>query len=267
MADRAPSFAGSIPAQYDSKLVPMFFEPFAREIATRLPASATRVLETAAGTGVASPYLLQRLGTDGSLVVTDLQDGMLEFARARVGGDARVEVRAADAMSLPFGDRSFDVVVCQFGLMFLPDPVAGLREARRVLTTDGVLLLSTWASLADNPVSRTVHEVLAEAFPDDPPQFLTRPYSMHDAAAVTDLMHEAGFGYVRSETIASTAESETAHHAATGLLYGTPLFTQLQERGASDLGEFVERAAVRLADAGGLAPMRLPMQAIIFTAQ
>ena len=267
MSDRAPSFAGSIPAQYDSKLVPMFFEPFAREMATRLPSSATRVLETAAGTGVASTYLLERLGRDGSLVVTDLQDGMLEFARVRLAGDARAEVRAADAMSLPFGDRSFDVVVCQFGLMFLPDPLTGLREARRVLTSDGVLLLSTWSSLADNPVSRTVHEVLAEAFPDDPPQFLTRPYAMHDPRAVTDLMHEAGFGYVRSETIASTAESETAHHAATGLLFGTPLFTQLQERGVTDLGALVERAAARLADAGGLAPMRLPMQAIIFTAQ
>jgi ubiquinone/menaquinone biosynthesis C-methylase UbiE len=267
MADQAPSFAGSIPAQYDSKLVPMFFEPFARDIAARLPPAATRVLETAAGTGIVSRYLLDRLGPEGTLVVTDLQESMLDVARVRLGGDARVEIRAADAAHLPFADRDFDAVVCQFGLMFLPDTLAGLREARRVLTGDGVLLFSTWSSLADNPVARLVHEEVARSLPGNAPQFLMTPFGMHDVEVVTDLLHEAGFSYVRTERVELTAESETAHHAATGLLCGSPMFTQLQERGVTDPREIIDRAAAVLADAGGLAPMRLPMQAIVFTAQ
>jgi hypothetical protein len=55
MADPAFAYAGSIPAEYDSKLGPLLFEPHAREIAGRLPATASRVLEIAAGTGIADP--------------------------------------------------------------------------------------------------------------------------------------------------------------------------------------------------------------------
>jgi ubiquinone/menaquinone biosynthesis C-methylase UbiE len=80
MADLAPAFAGSIPAVYDSKLGPMFFEPHARDLADRLPATATRVLETAAGTGIVARHLLARLGPAASLTVTDLQPGMLDLA-------------------------------------------------------------------------------------------------------------------------------------------------------------------------------------------
>ena len=126
MADQAPSFAGSMPAQYDNKLVPMFFEPFARDLAGRLPPTAVRVLETAAGTGIVSRYLLETLGPNATLVVTDVQESMLDLARVRLGGHARLEIRAADASQLPFPDRDFDAVVCQFGLMFLPDLLAGL---------------------------------------------------------------------------------------------------------------------------------------------
>ena len=267
MADQAPSFAGSMPAQYDNKLVPMVFDPFARDLAGRLPPTAVRVLETAAGTGIVSRYLLEKLGPNATLVVTDVQESMLDLARVRLGGHARLEIRAADASQLPFPDRDFDAVVCQFGLMFLPDLLAGLREARRVLTDDGVLLCSTWASLAENPVARLVQDEVARSLPDDPPPFLATPFGLHDVDAVTDLLHQAGFSYVRTERVELTAESETAHHAATGLICGTPISTQLQERGVTDPREIIERAAAALADAGGLAPMRLPMQAIVFTAQ
>lgn len=267
MAEPAPSYSGSIPVQYDSKLGPMFFEPYAREIAARLPDAAARVLETAAGTGIVSRHLLQRLGPDARLMVTDLQDAMLEVARQKVGRDPRVEFRQADATSLPFGDRSFDTVVCQFGLMFFSDPVGGLREARRVLTSDGLLLLSTWGSLEDNAIARIAHEEVARALPADPPPFLRVPFGMSDPTAVAALLHEAGFSYVRHDVIEHEGMSESAHHAATGLMCGSPMLAQLQERGVDDPRVLVERVAARLAEAGGLAPMRLPMKAILFVAQ
>jgi ubiquinone/menaquinone biosynthesis C-methylase UbiE len=266
MADQAAAFAGTIPAQYDAKLGPMLFEPYAREIASRIPAAASRVLEIAAGTGIVSRHLLDRLGPASTLVVTDLQPGMLDVAAHKIGQDPRVDIRRADALALPFGPQEFDVVVCQFGLMFFADPVAGLREARRVLTFDGVLLLSTWGSLEDNPVGRIAYEAVSQVL-KDAPAFLVKPFSMHDTAAVTDLLHRAGFTYVQAASVELVAESPSAYAAAMGMLCGSPTFTQLQERGIEDPRGLVDAVSARLAREGGFAPMRLPMQAHVFTAQ
>jgi len=267
MTDQGTAFAGAIPAEYETRLVPMFFEPYARDLAARVPSHASRVLEVAAGTGVVSRALLARLGPEASLTVTDLQQGMLDVAARTLGDDPRVVIRQADALALPFDDHQFDVVVCQFGVMFFPDRVVGLREARRVLTPDGVLLMSTWGALDANPIARIAHEEVERALPDAPPPFLTMPFGLHDADAVTAMLHEAGFSYVQSGVVELTAESPSAHAAAMGLMCGSPMFTQLQERGIDDPRRLVDIVAARLAREGGFAPMRLPMRAIVFTAQ
>ena len=259
------AFTGSVAEHYDARLGPMFFEPYARDIAARLPVDALRVLEVAAGTGVVSRHLLSTLRQDATLLVTDLQEGMLDLARTKVDTDPRVECRQADAMALPFADHTFHAVVCQFGLMFFADKALGLREMRRVLTPDGTLILSTWGSLAENPIPRAVHEELADVLPDAPP-FLEVPFGLHDVEAVTTLLHGAGFSYVRSDAIEFTAESPSAHAAAMGLLCGSPMFLQLQERGA-DMRHLLDVVSARLARDGGFAPMRLPMKAYVFTAQ
>ncbi len=267
MTEDTPSFAGSIPVDYEARLVPMFFEPYARDVAARLPARASRVIETAAGTGVVARHLLERLDAEATMVVTDLQDAMLAVARKRMGNDPRVTIHAADAVDLPYDDRSFDLVVCQFGLMFFSDKLAGLREARRVLTPDGTLLLSTWGSLDDNPVAAITQEEVTRAFPEAPPPFLQVPFGMHDPDVVVDLLHGGGFSYVTSDVVSLEAVSPSAHHAAVGLLCGSPMFTQLQERGLDDPRGLIDTLAARLARAGGFAPMRLPMKAFVFTAR
>ncbi|AMY07518.1 Demethylmenaquinone methyltransferase [Luteitalea pratensis] len=266
MTDQATAYAGPIPAQYDDKLRPMFFEPYARDIVSRMPSTATRVLEVAAGTGIVSRALLRALPPTASLMVTDLQPGMLDVAAAAIGNDPRVEIRQADALSLPFGDAQF-VVVCQFGVMLFSDKIAGLREIRRVLTPGGAFLMNTWGSLEDNPVAGSAHEEMARAFPDAPPQFLSIPFGLHDAGVITGFLHHAGFSYVQSAVVECTAESRSAHAAAMGVLCGTPLFTQLQQRGVDDPRRLVDVVAARLAREGGFAPMRLPMKALVFTAQ
>jgi ubiquinone/menaquinone biosynthesis C-methylase UbiE len=262
----APAFTRAIAEHYDTRLGPMLFESFARDIAARLPPHSARVLEVAAGTGIVSRHLLSALAPDASLMVTDQQEGMLHVARTKVAEDARAECRQADAMSLPFPDRSFHAVVCQFGLMFFDDKAVGLREIRRVLTPDGTLLLSTWASLADNPIPRITYEAVEHAFPDDAPSFITVPFALHDQDFVTTLLHGAGFSYVRSDVVEAVCDSPSAHAAAMAMLHGSPLSIQLQERGA-DIRHLVDLVSARLAREGGFAPMRLPMKALVFTAQ
>jgi ubiquinone/menaquinone biosynthesis C-methylase UbiE len=142
------NFSGAIPELYEAYLVPLIFEPYAADLATRLAArSPSRVLEVAAGTGVVTRALTRTLPASTSIVATDLNQAMLDRARA-VGTAYPVEWRTADALALPFPDRSFDAVVCQFGVMFFPDKPRAYAEARRVLRPGGAFVFNVWDSLA-----------------------------------------------------------------------------------------------------------------------
>ncbi len=126
-------FAGSIPEIYDRYLVPLIFEPYAIDLAQRIALTDPHdVLETAAGTGVLSQAMASRLPENAHIVATDLNQQMLERAKARLHHDDRIEWKQSDALSLPFADQRFDVVACQFGAMFFPDKVQGYRETHRV---------------------------------------------------------------------------------------------------------------------------------------
>jgi len=120
-------FAGSIPDLYDRLMVPLIFEPYAQDLARRAAQRRpSAVLEVAAGTGVVTRALDTALG-DARIVATDLNQPMLDFNRAHHADADRVEWRQADALALPFDNRSFDAVLCQFGAMFFPDKRQGYR--------------------------------------------------------------------------------------------------------------------------------------------
>ncbi|HXA72004.1 MAG TPA: class I SAM-dependent methyltransferase, partial [Stellaceae bacterium] len=137
------TFAGSIPALYDRHLGPMLFEPYALDMAERVARLAPkRVLEIAAGTGIVTRALSQKLPTV-PIVATDLNQPMLDHAAARLSSE-RITWRQADAQALPFDDASFDVLVCQFGVMFFPDKAKAFSEARRVLAPGGRFLFNVW---------------------------------------------------------------------------------------------------------------------------
>jgi len=131
-------FAGSIPEIYDRFLVPLIFESYALDLAKRLAKTDPRdVLETAAGTGVLTRAMAAQLPVYSRIVATDLNQPMLDHSMTRQSHEGRIEWRQADALALPFEAQSFDVVACQFGVMFFPDKVQGYKEARRVLKPGG----------------------------------------------------------------------------------------------------------------------------------
>jgi ubiquinone/menaquinone biosynthesis C-methylase UbiE len=186
MSETDKVFAGSIPENYDRYLVPLIFESFAQDIAQRAAVlSPSAVLETAAGSGVVTRALTPRLSPDASYVVTDLNQPMLDYAAARQVTDSRISWRKADAQALPFEDAAFDLVCCQFGVMFFPDRQSGYREAKRVLEPGGCFLFSVWDRIEENVFANDVTNALAEVFPSDPPRFLARtPHGYYDTALI-----------------------------------------------------------------------------------
>ena len=258
-------FVGSIPELYDRHLGPVLFEGYARELAQRLPEGARRVLEVAAGTGRVTRQLLAVLPADGELLATDLNEPMNVESKKQTANDPRVSWRAADAQALPVPDASVDAVVCGFGLMFVPDRVGALREMKRVLVPGGIVLISTWNGLAENPASKVLHEMATAAFPDDPPVFMLTPFSMHDPHEHERLATEAGLRGIRVETVAKTGEAESAASLATGFVRGNPLWNQLSERGV-DAPAFEARVTAELARRFGDRPCKTPLSAHVLTA-
>ena len=112
-------FAGSNSGEnYNRYMVPLIFEPFAADSARRaVSLSPSAVLETAAGTGVVTRASARKLSPGASYIVTDLNQPMLDYAASRQAPDSRVKWHQADAVALPFGNATFDLVCCQFGAM------------------------------------------------------------------------------------------------------------------------------------------------------
>ena len=245
--DRA--FAGSIPEIYDRFLVPLIFEPYALDLADRIANLKPRhVLETAAGTGVLTRALAPRLAEDARLVATDLNQPMLDRAAARQSKDDRVSWRQADALALPFEDQSFDVVACQFGVMFFPDKVQGYREARRVLKPGGRFLFNAWDKISENEFADVVTQALAAVFPEDPPRFMARiPHGYFDADTIREQLTAAGFTDISVDAVEHRSRAPSPRHPAVAYCQGTPLRSEIEARDAARLEEATGKAADAIA--------------------
>lgn len=263
-ADRI--FAGPMPALYERYLAPLLFGDYAIDLARRAVAMApARVLETASGTGVVSRALSRALPPEVEITATDLNQAMVDFAAAQPGLE-RVTWGQADAQKLPFGDGSFDAVLCQFGAMFFPDRQAAYREARQVLTAGGHFLFSVWDRLEKNEFDQLVSEAVAALFPENPPQFLARtPHGYHDTAVIERDLRAAGFTHIRIETIPKLSRAGSPRDPAIGLCQGSPLRSEIEVRAPDRLEEATAAAAAALATRFGPGPIEAKMQAHIFT--
>jgi SAM-dependent methyltransferase len=266
MTANASQFVGNIPENYDRELGPNIFQDYAADLTRRVVAlQPRRVLELAAGTGILTRRLGDALPKDVALVATDLNAPMLDVARAKFSSEERIEFRTADAMALPFTDDAFDLVVCQFGVMFFPDKGVAFREALRVLAPGGVYLFNTWGTHAENVFSRIAHETVVAMFPEQPPGFYRVPFSYADPAVVIADATSGGFAAVEHEAVAIDKQVEDVGAFAHGLIHGNPMVDELRKQGA-DPDTVMRAVETRLRATLG-EPPRMTMKANVFTAR
>ena len=265
MSSSDSPFSGSVPALYERLMVPMIFDPYARDLARRSRALApASVLELAAGTGVVTRYLADDLAPEATIVATDLSEAMLAEAASRDIGRA-VDWVVADAMSLPFADANFDLVVCQFGVMFFPDKPVAFAEARRVLRPGGVLLFNVWDGIEANDFVGVVETALAEFFPGDPPTFMAElPHGYHSAERIQHDLELGGFSQPAVfETLVAESRADSAADVAVAYCQANPNRFEIERRGSLDAAtEFVTAA---LSARFGDGPIRGRIQAQVVT--
>jgi SAM-dependent methyltransferase len=129
-----------------------------------------RVLDLACGVGDPALSIAAEVAPTGRVTATDLGPGMMSLAEelARKRGLTNIEFREANAESLPFGDASYDVLTCRFGIMFFPDLSKALRECFRVLKPGGRAAFVAWGK-AGQPFFSTTAGILLKHVPVPPP--------------------------------------------------------------------------------------------------
>jgi ubiquinone/menaquinone biosynthesis C-methylase UbiE len=268
MSQGSDQFVGDIPQTYDHGLGPYLFDGYAADMARRASASdAKAVLEIAAGTGILSRKLRDALPSSTRLTISDLNPPMLDIARGKFRADEVVEFHQADALHLPFAPGAFDLVVCQFGVMFFPDKSASLREAKRVLRAGGRYLFNAWGPMSANPYAQLANEIAIRLFPDDPPGFYKVPFSYYDKKIVTAHLKEAGFSEIQSETVKRSIEVADWAPFARALVHGNPLIDEIRARGSVAPEKVVAAILDGLRQRLGPEPATLPLEAIIFDAR
>ncbi len=191
-------FSGSAAETYEAFFVPTIATPFSGELlsaAALQPGDA--VLDVACGTGVIARLAAAAVGATGTVTGVDLAPDMIEVAAASDQPDgASIEWRQADAVSLPLPDASFDVVLCQMGLMFIEDKAAAAAEMHRVLQPGGRVVVNTPGRI--QPLFENLERAIADHIDPELGGFVRAVFSMHDPALLGDLLGQAGFADVET---------------------------------------------------------------------
>ena len=266
MTENAASFTGDIPSHYDSGLGPVIFQDYADDLADRCRSLAPQdVLELAAGTGIVSQRLRSKLPPGCKLTVTDLNEPMLELAKAKLPDTTNLAFQPADAMALPYADGSFDLIACQFGVMFFPDKAAAFREAARVLRPGGHYVFNVWAPMAKNPFAEIADTEAARFFPEDPPGFYKVPFHYGAPEAVKADLNGDDWAETSHDPVTLEKTLDDPERFAEALVYGNPMIDEIRSRGGVDPDEVASAILDALRSRFGPPPLRMPLAAFVFT--
>ena len=195
----------SYPAEsYENLMVPGLFAPWSSHlIQSANPHPGERVLDVACGTGIVARQIAPRVGPQGIIIRLDLDPDKIDVARAvaKQAGLA-IEWKTGPAEQLPFPDDSFDLIICQFGLMFFSDRHAALLEMFRVLRSDGRVVLSVWQGLDRHPFYQTLDDVSRQRLGKSS---VGAVFSLGDADEVRKLLTNASFQEIEIKAMSITA--------------------------------------------------------------
>ena len=139
--------SGNAAEQYEKIPARYILGPWASDIVEAAEIQGDeKVLDLACGTGLVTRAAATKLGPAGHITGLDLNEGMLEVAKAiRNPGVGGLDWMKGSALEMDLPDASFDVVLCQQGLQFFPDQHKALTETHRVLRDGGRAWFSVWA--------------------------------------------------------------------------------------------------------------------------
>lgn len=224
MAAKRPNivYSDSPPENYQRFFVPSIGAPLAEDLVeTAALQTGDHVLDVACGTGVVTRLAAQRVGGAGTVEGLDPNPGMLAVAQSVTPSDLMIEWHEASAEHIPLEDESFDVVLCQMGLQFVPDKTAALREMRRVLAPNGRLALNVPGPTAR--IFAIMDEALERHIGPEAAGFVRMVFCLDDPKEMEGLMTDAGFHKIDIQVEPKTLHLPPPEDFLWQYVRGTPL--------------------------------------------
>jgi ubiquinone/menaquinone biosynthesis C-methylase UbiE len=224
------AYGGTAPQNYEKYFVPVIGGPLAKElIEVAAIRQGERVLDVACGTGIVARLASERVGANGRVVGVDLNAGMLAIARSASAGN-QIEWYEANAEKIPLPDDSFDVVLCQLGLQFFQDRLAGLKEMRRVLAPGGRVLIRTAGPTPD--LFKVFDEALGRHIGPQLSAFVQKVFSLYDKEELQRLLKDAVFHEISIRSEIKTAPLPRAEEFLWQYINSTPLAEPVSQASA-----------------------------------
>lgn len=179
------------------------------------------VLDVACGTGAVTLAASRSVGPRGSVVGVDLSASMVDAARraAAGAGITNISWTRMGGEALALSDAGFDAALCAFGLMYMPDPEAALREMHRVLRPGGRLALAVWGERARCGWAALFGIVDQEVASEVCPLF----FRLGQGDQLARACAAAGFEGLAQHRIVSTLKHVDADQACEAALVGGPV--------------------------------------------
>lgn len=218
----ATDYRGGAPENYENFFVPAISEPLAADLVSAAALRpGERILDVACGTGVVTRLAAAQVGETGAVAGLDVNPGMLAVARSATPSGATIEWYETSAEAMPLADASFDVVLCQIGLQFIPNKVQALKEMRRVLDPGGRVVLNLPGPIPELFVA--MRDVLVRHVDPQCAGFVDVVFSLHDGDRLRGLMAEAGFSDIVAERTHKTLRLPPAEDFLWQYVHSTPL--------------------------------------------
>lgn len=249
MPDHDAGKVGASAAEvYDSFFVPALFQRFAAAVADAARvAPADNLVDVACGTGALTRELRGR--TTGRVAGVDINPGMLDVARR--GDD--IEYIEADAADLPFTSNEFDLATSQFGLMFFPDPPAGVAEMRRVATRGTVAI---WDSIDRSSGYTKLRRLFEAELGSEAAESLDPIFAMGADGAFDSVLAAGGITDAELTFIAGTARFASVSEWVTTEVRGWTLGETVSDEELEALLSVAERELAEFSTSEGcLVPM------------
>lgn len=206
---------------YEARFVPALFGEWAPHVVDAAGVRpGHRVLDVACGTGVIARTAADVAGPEGKVVGLDLNDAMLTVAR-RLRPD--IEWRQGDASELPFPNGSFDVVMCQAGLMFIPDEETAVAEMARVAIPGGTVAAQVFSDLESQPAYGPFVEVATCHAGSEARSLLDTYWRLGDPETLAGMFESAGLRGIETRTRMGTAYFDSVNDMVRTEVEGSPL--------------------------------------------